>query len=97
MAAVAALRNTVDTTEPPYTDLKPYIIQLPKPWQLGQQTAIKSRVIKRHLGWYTTDSDNRQTEVILARLRTGHTQATHFTSSLDLQETFVPRVERAYP
>lgn len=80
MAAAATLLNTVDITTLPYTDVKPHIRQqLRKTWQThwSEQTDNKLHVIKPHLGPYTTDARNRYTEVALARLRIGHTHATH--------------------
>lgn len=80
MAATAALHNTIDITTVPYTDMKPHIRQhLRRTWQTdwSTQSDNKLHVIKPHLGPYTTDTRNRYTEVALARLRIGHTHATH--------------------
>ena len=41
------------------------------------QTDNKLHLIKPRLGRYTTDTHNRFNEVTLARLRIGHTHATH--------------------
>lgn len=62
----------------PYTNLKPHI-KLRKTWQRywSEQTGNKLRIVKPHLGRYTTDSHNIHAEVALARLRIGLTRVTH--------------------
>ena len=79
-AAVAALQSSIDVPRVPYLDIKSVVRrELRRLWQQhwDKQTENKLHVIKPHLGRYTTDTHNRFNEVTLARLRIGHTHATH--------------------
>ena len=77
---MAAQRSDIDIPQVPHIDIKPTIRHtLRRLWQKhwDKQTENKLHVIKPHLGRYTTDTHNRFNEVTLARLRIGHTHATH--------------------
>ena len=80
-AAKKALQTRISNTKIPYTDLKPLINKfIHKKWQksLVDQTQNKLHHIQDTIGEWPAGYRRNRKEVIISRLRIGHTHITHW-------------------
>lgn len=79
LAKKAALLNTIPIIKPLYTDLKTFIRNKAKQkWNdTWRSSHAKLREIKPYITPWLTFTENRRHQIIITRLRLGHTRATH--------------------
>jgi ribonuclease HI len=91
----ATEKNTIDSLEVPHSDLKAYCKQQSRKRfqnEWNQQTNNKLKIIKTTVEpWDSSIRDSRREEVVLSRLRIGHSLLTH--SYLFTPEKIIPRCD----